>query len=366
MDVKIYGAGSVGCHFAYSCRYAGMSVYVIDPDQAALERMKNDIYPTRYGSWDNAITLSQKDVRDTLWDLVIVGTPPESHCDIALRVLSEENVKAVLIEKPLTPPDLSTILLFKKAIENTKTKIFIGYNHTLTKNTETMRTLIAQEDFGITKNIDVYFQEHWKGIFAAHPWLSGPEESYLGNSSQGGGALCEHSHGINLFQYISHITHNGRISEVLAVASIVKDKDIHYDESVHVSIVTESGLKGSVRQDVVTYPAIKKATITFEHAHMNWYINKANGLDSVMYTLNGVEAVCDIAKTRPEDFHSEIAHIQSVINGEHPYRESPIHIERGIDTMLAICAVLRSIEEKQAVKINYDTQKYDEVLTLVN
>ena len=117
MNVKIYGAGSIGCHLAYSCRCAGMSVHVIDVDPKALERMQNDIYPTRYGSWDKEIVLSQQDIQNIPWDLVIIGTPPDSHCDLALKVLSQENTKAVLIEKPLCPPDLEKVFLLKNTVK---------------------------------------------------------------------------------------------------------------------------------------------------------------------------------------------------------------------------------------------------------
>jgi len=356
MKVKIYGAGSIGCHLAYSCRHADMDVSVVDIDKAALDRMKNDIYPTRYGNWDDKIELSEKDLLDISWDLVVIGTPPENHLDIAAKVLSAGSARAILIEKPLSPPDLNKVLLFKRAIEDSKAKIFIGYNHTLTKNTQVMTKLITEKSFGEVKNINVFFKEHWKGIFAAHPWLSGPKESYLGNITLGGGTTCEHSHGINLFQYISNITKNGRISEVSAIASMVKEDGVYYDELTQINIVTESGLKGHVQQDVITYPPVKRAMIQFENAQIDWFINKAEDLDNVTCILNGAKEVYDIRKTRPDDFHSEIRHIQAVLEGSFLYEESPINIKYGIDTMFVICAIFRSIREKKPVKINYDEE----------
>ena len=55
--VKIYGAGSIGNHLSYACRNKGLDVTVCDIDESALSRMKNDIYPSRYGKWDNEIVL---------------------------------------------------------------------------------------------------------------------------------------------------------------------------------------------------------------------------------------------------------------------------------------------------------------------
>src|SRR3546814_4933026 len=59
------------------------------------------IYPGRYGAWDEAITLIP--VADATlggFDLVIVGTPPDSHIDVASAAL-EERPRAILIEKPV-------------------------------------------------------------------------------------------------------------------------------------------------------------------------------------------------------------------------------------------------------------------------
>ena len=43
--------------------------------------------------------------------------------------------------------------------------------------------------FGKPLFIDVEFREHWEGIFKAHEWLDGPQDSYLGFSQRGGGAI---------------------------------------------------------------------------------------------------------------------------------------------------------------------------------
>ena len=55
--VKIYGAGSIGNHYAYACYKKGWNVTVTDKDPAALERMRNKIFPSRYGFWDTGINL---------------------------------------------------------------------------------------------------------------------------------------------------------------------------------------------------------------------------------------------------------------------------------------------------------------------
>ena len=99
--VKIYGAGSIGNHMANASRAIGMKVDVVDIDEAALNRMKCDIYPSRYGAWDENISLhTPKDEPVGGHDLIIVGTPPDTHVQLA-REAVKSRPSAILVEKPL-------------------------------------------------------------------------------------------------------------------------------------------------------------------------------------------------------------------------------------------------------------------------
>ncbi len=66
------------------------------------------------------------------------------------------------------------------------------------------------------------FREHWGGIFSAHPWLSGPSDTYLGFWRRGGGASGEHSHAMNIFQFFAHALGAGRVTEVTALLDYVE------------------------------------------------------------------------------------------------------------------------------------------------
>ena len=75
-------------------------------DDEALYRTKNDIYPSRYGSWDDSIGLyNSKEVPIGGYDFIIIGTPPDSHIELA-RSAVKEGAKVVLVEKPLCAPNL--------------------------------------------------------------------------------------------------------------------------------------------------------------------------------------------------------------------------------------------------------------------
>ena len=45
IKIKIYGAGSIGNHYAYACLKKGWKITIVDNDPEALVRMKNEIFP---------------------------------------------------------------------------------------------------------------------------------------------------------------------------------------------------------------------------------------------------------------------------------------------------------------------------------
>lgn len=106
--VKILGAGSIGNHLAHGARQLGWHVTMTDVDPAALERTRQEIYPARYGAWDEAIRLASPEaLAGEHFDVVILGTPPDSHLALALTEIRASRPKLLLIEKPLCPPDLT-------------------------------------------------------------------------------------------------------------------------------------------------------------------------------------------------------------------------------------------------------------------
>jgi len=176
--VKIYGAGSIGNHLAHACRNKDWDVLICDLDKQALERTKNDIYPTRYGAWDEQIKLlTVADAPTEKYDLVIIGTPPEYHFPIAIKVLKNKEAKAILIEKPLCIPSLKEANEIVKLAKETGIFVGVGYNHTLTANTVKVEQLLKENIVGEALSLHVRWLEYWGGIFNAHPWLKGPHDS---------------------------------------------------------------------------------------------------------------------------------------------------------------------------------------------
>ena len=350
-SVKVYGAGSIGNHLAHACRSKNWDVTVCDIDPDALARMKNDIYPSRYGAWDRSIKLTTPEqLEGHHFDLVIIGTPPTSHMSIAIKELENNTPQAIMIEKPLATPDLKDCQkLYDLSVEK---NVFVAcaFNHNLAQNTITAERLISDGHLGIPKSMHVRWLEHWGGIFGAHPWLAGPQDSYLGFSSSGGGASGEHSHAISIWQHFSRFMGLGRISEVIATMSVVDNGEVSYDEINQVLVKSEKGMHGTIIQDVITSPPIKSFRIQGEENYMEWFVNYSKSCDALKYDTDTKL----FEKTRPDDFKGEIDHIELIMDGKVFEKDSPISLERGLDVMLIIAACHLSHKEGKKVMIDYD------------
>ena len=352
MKVKVLGAGSIGNHLSNAARQLGWSVDIIDPDPAALERTRTMIYPSRYGTWDDAIRLfAPEDAPSGGYDLICIGAPPDSHVPLARAAVAERPM-AVLVEKPICGLDLAGARELADEATAAGVAVFVGYDHVVGRAARMVADLLASRAIGEVVTIDVEFREHWGAIFAAHAWLAGPWESYLGFSARGGGASGEHSHAANLWQHFAHMAGSGRVVEVDAMLDFVRDGRVDYDRLCLMNFRCERGLLGRCIQDVVTQPPRKWARIQGADGYVEWLCGAEPGVDRVRGHLSGGAVVDEkIYKTRPDDFIEELLHIARALSSNPA--ASPIALARGIDTMRVIAAAHRSAEIGGRVKIDF-------------
>jgi predicted dehydrogenase len=348
--VKIHGAGSIGNHLANASRALGWDVDVCDVDPAALARTRNEIYPSRYGSWDEKIRLFRSDEAPTGgYDLIFIGTPPDSHVPLA-RLALEEKPRAILVEKPVCGPDLDGLKELEAGCRARGIAGFVGYDHVVGK-AAVAATEKALQHAGLL-TLDVEFREHWGGIFTAHPWLDGPRDSYLGFWRRGGGALGEHSHALNLWQHWALASGAGRVVEVSAELDYVEQNGAAFDRLAALSLKTERGLVGRVVQDVITKPTRKWARLQYSDGAIEWQAAVEPGIDAVRVALPGEAEEVRVKKTRPDDFIAELTHIDTRLR-EGTAEDSPIALTRGLETMVVIAAAHRSAQTGRRVRIDW-------------
>jgi predicted dehydrogenase len=349
--VKVLGAGSIGNHLSHAARSLGWQVTICDVDEAALERTRNEIYPGRYGAWDDAIELyPAKDAPKSVYDLIVIGTPPDSHVDLALEAI-DEGPRAVLVEKPVCGPDLGRAQELYALARERGVHVFVGYDHVV--GAAALTALEKARGIGQIETLDVEFREHWGGIFAAHAWLDGPQDSYLGFWKRGGGASGEHSHAINLWQHFARELGSGRVVEVTASLDYVQDGRVDYDKLCLLNLRTESGLVGRVVQDVITSPPRKWARIQGADGYVDVAIGFKPGADGVSWKIGDAEAEqTTIEKTRPDDFIAELRHLEATLEGRED--SGVLLLDRGLDTMLVVAAAHRSAAEGRRIRIDHE------------
>jgi predicted dehydrogenase len=350
--VKIIGAGSIGNHLAHAARSKGWTVTLTDMDQTALQRTRDNIYPSRYGKWDEEIVL--KDSAAAMAepaDIVFIGTPPDTHIKLANVVLDSTRPRALMIEKPLCGPDLQGCQALWQRARHDGVFIGVGYNHVLGRNTVVAEQALAR-GIGMISTISTRTREYWGGIFEAHPWLTGPASSYLGFYRRGGGAAGEHSHAINLWQHFAHVVGAGKVADVSATLDIVCEGGTEYDRICLLALRTAEGLTGDVIQDVVTAPTEKSARLQGSDGYIEWHCNYQPNIDAVIACKGDAKAEpILIPKTRADDFKAEVDHLESVLEGQTAI--SPITLERGLDTMMVIAAAFKSHQSGRRVSIDW-------------
>ncbi len=351
--VKVIGAGSIGNHLSNAARRLGWHVDICDIDPKALERTRRDIYPGRYGAWDEEIGLYHADEAPRGgYDYVFIGTPPDSHMELALAAV-EEGPRAILVEKPVCTPSLEGAAELHPRAREAGVAAFVGYDHAVSRGVANAVAEPSLAALGEALTLDVEFREHWEGIFRAHPWLAGPEDTYLGYWRRGGGAAGEHSHALNLWQRIALALGKGRVASVSASLDYVRDGEAEYDRLCLLHLETETGFIGRVVQDVVTRPARKWARIQGRDGFVEWHYALRPGEEAALIgTPAGEVEEKTVKKTRPDDFVQELSHIEAAV-AEGTAADSPIALERGLDTMLAVAAAHRSAQTGRAVRIDY-------------
>ena len=345
--VKIYGAGSIGNHLAHASRNLNWEVDVCDISKNALSRTRDVIYPQRYGKWDKKINLIDLNIENPKkkYDLIIIGTPPDTHIDIIKKAIIERP-KYILIEKPLCQPDKKNIQALKKITKQKKIKFFVGYNHTVSSGIKYLISCIIKSKIGKITSIDIDWREHWQGILNAHPWLNGPKNSYLGYWQRGGGALGEHSHGMNLLVYLLDIFNLGKPKYLFSCNEYSYEKKCNFDKISLTNIETDKNLFARVSHDVVTNPPKKSITIYGSDGIISWKYNSSNNNETVILE-NNKKINKTFIKNRSDDFFEELKHIQNVKN----YNLSPINIKYGIQTMNLLYKSHKSAKEKKIQKI---------------
>ena len=260
MKIKIIGSGSAGNHMAYAFKNKA-SITMTDNSKSALNRSKKKIYIPRYKVWDKNITLELERNENNKHDCIIISTPPNTHLKVIKKNLNQSDI--FLIEKPICEPNKKTIATFQKIFKKNRSKIFLcGYNHRLFPSTLKLKEILKKNKKKINY-INVNFKESTEGFLKAHNWFKDLSDSYLSKQNLGGGALFEHSHALNLAEYILE---DSIFKTIFSDIEYHKNRKNSYDSNASL-IFNNNEIVVEICQNFQTLPT-EKNIITVSYTHL--------------------------------------------------------------------------------------------------
>ncbi len=331
----IFGAGSLGNHLTNAGLKDGYEIYITDKSDIALSRMEKQLFKKRYGYWSKHINLVKtKDIKkifDIKFEIVIIGTPPQTHLMLYHFCQKNLNYKKILIEKPLC--------VFSQKIDNFSKNdyIFCGYNHSVSPSIKYFLNLLIQNKKNYLFS-SIKWKEGWTGILNAHYWLKDEFSSYLGNIEEGGGAIHEHSHPIHLAVIILKLISNKNIKVENSNLLFKNKKKIKYDYFANILLNSDKN-KINIEIDLVEPGSKKEITIYFKNKIIRWIHNFSDSNDAVIIYYKKKKTLKLFKKKRETEFIKEIKHIDDIKNKKQ-YLLSPLNINHGVTVMKIIKKVL--------------------------
>ncbi len=335
MKIKIIGAGSAGNHIAYALTTLKKikRIIITDINFNALKRSKKEIFLKRYKKWNPKISLEleKNDLKkNENYDAIIISSPPLFHGINLEKNINKSNI--FLIEKPLCAPSKKDINFFKKIKKNYKNKIFLcGYNHRLFPSTKFLLRRLEKEKIIFC---NVSFKENISGFLKAHNWLKSINETYLSKTKFGGGALCEHSHALNLTQYFLK---DGKYKILNKNSKFNNDIKNYHDISFQASLKI-NGTLCEFEQNFETIPVEKKIFIVTKKKIFTLIFNYNKSNDLLI--INDFKKIKRFIfkKERKDDFIFEAKYLSKVIEGN--LMDKSLDISHGIKSMDIIYKLL--------------------------
>tara|TARA_Y100000590_G_scaffold470419_1_gene664749 strand:+ start:6771 stop:7763 length:993 start_codon:yes stop_codon:yes gene_type:complete len=222
-SILICGVGSIGKRHIENFSKFFDNIDIVDTNP---KRIKESLrrYKIR-----NFYSSAHKALSDQEYDAVVIATPPHTHQSIAKKVIEKKT--NLFIEKPLGMhakgwKKLHNICKQKKLIA------YIGYCHRLIPYTITLKKLIKSKIIGKI----VHANLRWGSYLPDwHPWEN-YKNFYMSKKNQGGGALRDESHGIDLVRYII-----GEVDKVSAMIDNTSKLQMTSDDAAFLTLKMKNG-----------------------------------------------------------------------------------------------------------------------------
>lgn len=326
----VVGCGSIGRRHIGNFRAAGVD-YIggADTRQDRLDQA-NEQHGLD-GSW--------LDYRDALaqesFDAVAVTTPPHLHTEIA-QAAAEAGCH-LLIEKPLAK-DLNGLDQLAQTLQEKERLCFVAYCYRFIPSVLKMREVVQSGRLGKVYAARLQFSSYLPDW---HPWED-YRTFYMAKKEQGGGALLDDSHGIDLMRWLF-----GEVVSVNAWVGNVSNLEISSDDLATMRMVFDSGVRGEAHFDLMGRTPRLSLEIIGSEGTLLW-----DRIDHKIEVFDADSKTWQVFPYTHNDLMSmypnEVAHFLGCLRGE----EQPlVDLADARKTLSVLMAAFRSSEEGRDVAL---------------
>lgn len=349
--ILVVGAGSIGKrHLANLVALGIQKIAVADSREDRLQEAEKRL--------PEFISLrSDREAYDRRLPLqgVVIATPPRHHPE-AIRNALEARCP-IFCEKPLAcdDEDWESLTELVEQIERKKLFTFVAYNYRFNAQLRQLRKMLSENAVGKILSVRGTFSENLREW---HPWEG--LNFYMSSRRQGGGALLDESHLIDLCRWLF-----GEISEVTGyngtVSSLGEEPGFDVDDLVEIGVRFESGAIGSLHMDLFGKHHQKRLEVIGEEGTLFWNFDntdiESNGiqiwkgkrLNLTPETTRRVpeQVIPTDGRTRNEMYREEMAYFLESLKAQRPLRDDVPDLRDGWKTLQVVRAARRCCAERK-------------------